>query len=96
MLTHRNRPIMRYVVSHLLSVIWGINIGAFVVSISLDHLDYLESFLSRIFGERFQIWMVSLGTHAEAQLYLAQTFVSAFGAVFGVLCLILLFCQKYE
>ena len=87
---------MRYVVSHLLSVIWGINIGAILMSISLDHLDGVESVLSQIFGERFQIWMASFGTHAEAQLYLAQTFVSAFAAVFGVLCLILLFCQKSE
>lgn len=81
------------IVSHPLSLIWGINIGAFVVSISLNRLYYLESFLSRIFGERFQIWMASLGTHAEAQLYLAQIFVSAFATVFGVLCLILTFCR---
>ena len=85
---------MRYVVSHLLSVIWGINIGAILMSISLDHLDGVESVLSQIFGERFQIWMAFFGTHAEAQLYLAQSFAPVLVVVSGILYFVVYICRK--
>ncbi len=80
---------MRYVVDRLLTMICGINLGILLISVMLDYLDSIESFLSQIFGERFLMWVMSFDTYAEAQLSFVQILVPVLGLISAALYLIL-------